>query len=184
VIADRHTAAFLYRVDADTRFTLIDDAWLDFARQNDAGHLTPATVLQRPLWDFISDIETRHLYEILLEQVQMQQAPLSIPFRCDSPTCRRFMKMTITPARAGGFEFCTRIVHQERREPVRLLEVAAQRSDVFLRICSWCKRVALSPDGWVEVEEAVRALNLFGDQRLPQLTHGMCPDCKRSYLLH
>lgn len=184
MIADCHTDAFLYRIDADAHFTLIDDAWLAFARQNDAEYLTPATVLQRPLWDFISDIETRHLYEILLEQVRAQQAPVSIPFRCDSPTCRRFMNMTILPVRAGGFEFRTRIVRQERREAVRLLEVAAARSEAFLRICSGCKHIALSPNGWVEVEEAVRVLNLFGDRRLPQLTHGICPDCKRRYLLH
>ncbi|MGC8838371.1 MAG: hypothetical protein ACP5UM_08140 [Anaerolineae bacterium] len=34
----------------------------------------------------------------------------------------------------------------------------------------------------MEVEEAVRALDLFASPQLPQLTHGMCPSCKDFYL--
>jgi hypothetical protein len=37
--------------------------------------------------------------------------------------------------------------------------------------------------GWVEVEEAVRELWLFERTQLPQITHGVCPDCQESFEL-
>ena len=44
-------------------------------------------------------------------------------------------------------------------------------------MCGWCKRVAVPPDRWLEVEEAVAALALFDEPRPPQLTHGVCEEC-------
>jgi hypothetical protein len=46
-------------------------------------------------------------------------------------------------------------------------------------ICSWCKKVKVPDLGFVEIEEAVRTLDLFGEPLLPRLTHGSCEPCTR-----
>jgi hypothetical protein len=45
-------------------------------------------------------------------------------------------------------------------------------------VCGWCKRVDVSGD-WLEVELAVTRLGLFNLTRLPQITHGICVDCRK-----
>lgn len=170
---------FTYRIDGEDRLVDVDENWLRFAQENGARHLARReAVLGKPLWDFITGQETRHLYELMFAKVRAAQASLQIPFRCDSPGCRRFMEMRMSPEAYGQIRFTTWIVRSESRAPVSLLEASEDRSDEFVTICSWCKKVQVAPGVWEEVEEAVRALDLFASPRLPQLTHGMCPSCK------
>ncbi|MGC8838372.1 MAG: hypothetical protein ACP5UM_08145 [Anaerolineae bacterium] len=116
---------FTYRIDGQDRFVDVDENWLRFAQENGARHLARReAVLGRPLWDFIVGQETRHLYELMLAKVRMGRATLQIPFRCDSPTCRRFMEMRMSPERQGGVRFTTWIVRLEHRAPVSLLEAS------------------------------------------------------------
>ncbi len=72
-----------------------------------------------------------------------------------------------------------RVVGAEDRDYASLLDVNAPRSDALLAICSWGKRIELPEDGWTEVEPGVRKLDLFGDAPVPQLSHGVCPDCEK-----
>jgi hypothetical protein len=66
----------------------------------------------------------------------------------------------------------------EKREKVLLLEKNVERSNEFIKICSWCKKVYIeNEDCWYEVEDAVKKMNLFGKKRLPMLTHTMCDQC-------
>jgi len=37
-------------------------------------------------------------------------------------------------------------------------------------------RVAVS-EKWLEIEDAISALDLFAESAMPQLSHGMCPEC-------
>lgn len=52
-----------------------------------------------------------------------------------------------------------------------------ERTDAMLIMCGWCKKVALPDDRWVEVEEAVKVLQLFDAPRLPRISHGICREC-------
>ena len=44
-----------------------------------------------------------------------------------------------------------------------------------------CKKVKIKDTNWQEVEEAVNYLKLFEKNKLPMLTHGICPNCKELY---
>ena len=92
------------------------------------------------------------------------------------------MEMEIFPLanEAIGFRSC--ILKEEVREPVALLDAGSNRSDEFVRICSWCKKVAIDHSEWAEVEEAVTCLGLFNVAELPSLTHVMCPSCHEGYV--
>ncbi len=130
----------------------------------------------QPLHGFITDMETRHIYDLLLHRVRKTGDAVVVTFRCDAPALRRFMELRVAPWSDGGVELDCRLVRREPREAVALLDPTHDRSSEFLTICSWCKRVRVGA-AWVEVEEAVERLALFHADRLPQLTHGMCPGC-------
>ncbi len=167
----------VYRIDAQDRITGVNAAWDRFAAANGADFLADGRVLSRPLWDFVSDSTTRHLYRQILEKVRAGRA-VSFPFRCDSPGARRFLEMRARAAGDGAVEFEVRTLALEERPAQPLLAPRADAAGGPLVMCGWCKRLPVS-GRWTEIEEAAAALSLFETAVPPLLTHGMCPDCER-----
>ncbi|MGE4520534.1 MAG: hypothetical protein AB7E04_13625, partial [Desulfobacteraceae bacterium] len=113
-----------------------------------------------------------------VEKVRKTKKSVSVPFRCDSPEYRRFLHMEIKEAGNGIIEFHSVLEKVEKRKKVRLLESDVERNSQFIKICSWCKKVYFENEKeWVEVEEAVKRMNLFDKKTLPMLTHTMCDLC-------
>jgi hypothetical protein len=170
---------FLYEIDVDDRIISLSQNWLQFAEENDGGETcAPDRVLHQPLWNFITGEATRHLYRILIRKVRTGAQPIDFPFRCDSSVLRRFFQMNISPLPMEHIEFKTILYKVEPRAKVSALEKNAKRSaENMLTICSFCKKVRLSENEWVEIETAVERLNLFGDQEFPLISHGVCPTC-------
>lgn len=168
---------FVYRIDAEDRIAYVNEHWDEFARENDALYLLGSEVLDLPLWSFLGQPDVRYLYRTLVAQIRATGRSVTLPFRCDSPAVRRFMEMTMSRIEGAGIEFSCRILRLEPREPVALLDPSATRSDEFIRMCSWCKRIALTEESWAEVEEAIRRLDLFGYVLMPQITHSICAAC-------
>ncbi|MBC8328945.1 MAG: hypothetical protein H8E31_09385 [Planctomycetes bacterium] len=166
-----------YRIDSQGRIVDVSLEWLDFARENCAHRLDRQALVGRPLWEFIAGSETRCLYEMVFERVRKEEVTVTLPFRCDSPTLRRFMQLVVRPAPEGWLELEGQVIRTEVRAEVPLLDPSAVRSEEFLNICSWCKKVQRSQDEWIEVEGAIADLELFAAPVLPQLSHGLCPAC-------
>ena len=40
-----------------------------------------------------------------------------------------------------------------------------------------CKKIAITENEWVEIEVGLKKLKVFEEQKLPGLTHGLCPAC-------
>ena len=167
---------FQYRVDEDNKIIYVSREWEIFARENQSPHLSPAVVLGKSLFQFLAHDETRHLYQILLQRVRSNQQRVMFPFRCDGPALRRFMELEMSPWPGGQVQFESRMVREEPRDAVLLLDASVGRSEALLTICGWCKRVAVAGQ-WLEVEVVVRQLGLFQSPHLPKLTHGICNDC-------
>ena len=166
----------IYRIDGEDHLTFVSAAWLEFAQANMVPDLTEQRVLGRVLWDFISDAETIHLYMMILEAVRAARRTVTVPFRCDSPDCRRLMELRLYPVH-GGIEFDARLIRSEPRDEVAFLDPRRPRSLTPQRTCCWCKR--LDVDGeWLEVESALQRLRLFEAAPLPMLTHVVCSDCR------
>lgn len=169
-----------YTVAADDRIADVSDGWVEFARANGAPELARESVVGESLWRFVSGREVRHLYGLIFTRVREHDTPVVLPFRCDSPARRRHMRMVISPLYGGVLQLDAVLEREEPRSPVRLLEGHAERSERLLALCSWCKRVR-SPGGeWLEVEDAAVRLDLLSAERLPQVTHGICPRCDRA----
>jgi hypothetical protein len=172
---------FIYRIDASDRVSFANEAWYEFARENGAASLNAAAVIGQPLGGFLSDEETRHLFEVLIQKVRRTRMTMVFPYRCDSPDRRRFLELTVVPFLPAEVEFRSRLVREERREPVSLLATETARTDEYLSMCGWCKKVHLPDDRWAEVEEAVRELDLFAKPYQPQITHTICPQCGAAF---
>jgi len=167
---------FVYCVDAKNELSSVNPDWVSFAEENGAQQLKPDAVVGRPLLSFVEGMEAKHLYGILMARVREHQRVLEVPFRCDAPSVRRFMRLRVSPLEDSGLEFVGWIVREEQRKSVALTDASAMRSDEFLGICSWCKKVRVD-SAWVEAEEAIERLRLFQSPEQPRLTHGICPSC-------
>ncbi|SLM32508.1 conserved hypothetical protein [Desulfamplus magnetovallimortis] len=148
-----------------------------FAHNNEAQELVENSIIGQSLCSFIGGKETKELYRLLIERVRSEKREISIPFRCDSPTIRRFMKLHIKRLNETMVRFQGCLIKEEKRTKIDLLDITIPRNDTLLRMCSWCKKVYVN-DSWLEVENAIRELDLFGSICLPALTHGMCDKCR------
>lgn len=166
-----------HRIDRRGTIVEVNAAWLEFARANRYPG-DPGTAVGQSLWDHISDIETRHLYKELVARAGAI-GPLRVAYRCDAPDLRRFMEMTIAfDAASDSTTFTSRILHTEERPRLPLLDPATEPAEgTLLRLCSWCKRGEYREE-WIEIEQLVNRLRLFERDRLPRITHGICPECR------
>jgi hypothetical protein len=175
---------FVHRIDADGRISFVNDDWLAFAADN--GYRTSrANELGRLLESVIGDDETRHIYALLIERARACDQPVRFDYRCDAPDRRRWMQMSMRHLAASDeIEFASELWREEPRPPVALIRPpqAPVSSNRLLSMCSWCKSV-LAERAWVEIEQAVIALGLFGVEAAPRISHGICPDCKHRLLL-
>ena len=171
----------VYYVDKNNKLIDLDDNWDRFALANNAPQLVREKVIEKPLFDLISDPQSSHLYKLLIERIKHTGDPIAFEFRCDSPDKRRFMHMEMTHQKAtDGICFISTLERQEPREPVKLLDTADYRSNEILIICSWCKKIKIDEQIWTEVEDGIKLLGLFDAEPLPKLSHGMCPSCRKS----
>jgi hypothetical protein len=168
---------FVHRINDAGEIVYVNEAWLRDAREGGAPELKLEAVLGQCLWNTIADQETRELYIALVQRVRQTGQPVRIPYRCDSPTERRSLLMTILLADEGLIEFSSRLVRAEPRPSVALLEPDAERGDDTVSICGWCNKVDVPGTGYVELEEAIGHLGLFEEMPLPRITQVACPEC-------
>lgn len=167
-----------YTLDKEDRLVCIGPAWSRFAKENRAERLAELEmVLGEPIWRYIAGNEVREIHRMMFESVRISNRGIRFPYRCDAPAMRRFMELEISPEPDRGLSIVSRMLRSSVRPPVELLEATARDPNRLLRICSWCKRVQAPNARWMEVETAARELGLAGTNKLPRLTHGICPDC-------
>lgn len=168
---------FVWTIDAADKIVRVNDDWLAFARENGAPRLTAASVLGQSLWGFIQSQETVYLYQQILAKLRTGCRSIAFPIRCDAPDCRRFLEMKLSLLAGNAVQFQTSILRQEYRQPLDFLGASRDRSQKFLKVCSWCNKIYIPERGWGEPEEAIGALDLFGPGSMPWMTHTICGSC-------
>ena len=169
---------FVYQIDSTDTVVSVSDNWHSFASDNGwDSKYHPEEVVGHKLWDFIQGIETRHLYEELFRRARSGRPGRPVPFRCDSPEERRFLELVLTPLANGHIEITSRIKRTQRRDSVGLLDRETDRSKELVTLCSMCKKMKTDQREWAEIEDGLAKLKLFESAEMPQLTHGVCPDC-------
>lgn len=166
-----------YHIDQDDIISYVDPAWDSFAESNLAKSLSASVVINQNIFDYVSEWECRHVYQNLFKHVRECGKSVDFPFRCDAPDKRRYMIMRINLLSDNGIELVSCLIKEEKRSLVPLLDSRVSRTKNLVKMCSWCKKVEIDDDNWVEPEEAIRILHLFDTPLMPQLTHGMCQAC-------
>lgn len=174
-MAAQRAREVVYRIDGEDRIAWVNPGWDRFAEENGAPELVALAIAGRSIWDFIKGEEVCYLHRSLLERVRHGRHLFDLPFRCDGPDARRFMLMDLWPLPERGVEYHCRLRLYQAREPVALFQPDIPREGEPLRMCAWCRRVELVHSQWVEVEEAVDALELFLRARPPPIEHTICP---------
>lgn len=166
-----------YLINRENRIESVGDGWESFAEENHGEQLLNERVVYRDISTVIACRKCQELYDMLIESIRVKQKAIHFPFRCDSPEVRRYMTMEMIPKHQGKILFTSYLEKEEQRPSLVLLEIFGERSDEFITICSWCKRIQSEGNVWFETEEAVEKMLLFNRTRLPQLSHGICPSC-------
>jgi hypothetical protein len=169
---------YRYCVDEQDVITNVDHWWLAFAQENNALGLTDNSVVGQLLWDFISDEPTRMLYNEIHSHVRSTGNPITIPFRCDSPTLQRFMELTISKHRDRQLLYESTLMRAVPQRRLSVLDPEQKRSGTFLTMCSFCKRCLIEPADWLALENIALKLRLYDEQTVPGLIFTVCPSCE------
>ncbi len=167
----------IYRINRDDKIEFVNDAWSRFAFENDAVRLTDR-IIGTSLWDHIVGPDVTQIYRDLLWRIRTQLVSATLPFRCDSPVLARVMQLVVIPLEREAVEFQATL-HSEAPHPkaIELLRhghVAA--SGPFIRMCAWCKAIAINGN-WKPLEEAVESEACLLQEPFPQITHAICDPC-------
>lgn len=169
---------YIYQIDKNDCFVYVSDNWNDFLIENFGQHdFKWPEIIGRSLWDVISDENTAHLYRLMIKNVRGSGDTITFPFRCDSKDERRFLTMSIYQTSSDHIEFKSVVLRTESRSSVDLLDTRINRSEAFLKICSYCKDINIQKDTWTDIESAILDLSLFEHEILTQLSHCVCPSC-------
>lgn len=177
---DETDRTIVYRVDNQDRICYVNEAYDRFASENDGAAVRSKAVIGTLLWEHITDLPTQTIYKTLLQRARLQH-PISLTLRCDSPSKRRLLTMHITnDTETDETTFSVDPISVQPRDYQRLLKVGRESTDTIIQMCSWCMKLQAG-DSWLEVEGLVSDQRLFEQETLPEISHGICPDCRSTW---
>jgi hypothetical protein len=161
-------------LDKNNQILNVSSSWDDFARQNAGESVLSEKVCGRPLREFINGDATRMWVDTLLVLARLQNKAIERPYRCDSPSERRYMQMSVIPHEDGVLEVKHSLLQTEpRRNPVHFRGILRGRVASHRR-CSICGRVYHN-NHWVEPE----VLDTLSDQNTTLVVaYTVCVDCR------
>lgn len=180
MVTESSSELFQYTVDKNNHIVAVNQSFIQFAEQN-AWAIELDAVMDKPLLSFIDGQETQIFTELLLARVREKQQLVTIPFRCDSQNCRRYLSMSISPMADGMLSFSNQLHKQELRSPLALAKEATHSINPQHKVCmcSWCNKFKINGQQWLEVEAAIDKLDLFAaSYKEKYISHGICPDCQ------
>ena len=144
------------------------------------------SVLGRPVTEFIAGEAVRATFAELFNSVLGgTRAVVRIDYRCDAPTQRRDMRLSVRPVTADGevrhllYQSVLLWAQQRPAIPLFGVPVADQDDDDILTLCAICARVAWPigvPRGaqeWIEPADYYQR----GGSEIALISHGFCEDC-------
>ena len=121
------------------------------------------------------NMTVRQIYLDIIQKVR-EGKEISIDFRCDAPTYKRFLKMTIKLENNNIVKFISEAQKIIPQNYLNILDSKVIRSIEFIPMCSWCKKIKMGFE-WEELEQAINKYGLLTQTQVPSLTHTICEDC-------
>lgn len=179
-------------LDQDLRITRIGvPNWQNFLDNNPpqtaaVRHHSHENVLDRPVTQFIAGEDVRSTFAELFGSVLGGARPVvRVDYRCDEPTQRRDMRLTVSPISTDGevrhllYQSVMLSIQQRPAIPLFGAPVAHEKAEDILTLCAICARVAWpigAPSGtreWIEPTEYYRR----DGAEVTLISHGFCEDC-------
>lgn len=168
-------SSVVYRVDATDRIVAVNEAWRAFAAANEGAGL--ADPLGQSLWRHIGDQGSRDLYALLLTAIRASGRPTSYPYRCDSPTLRRLLEMSVCPGDDGDLVFSSRIVSTEPMPHAVMFGQSLPYSIGRVDVCGNCRKVR-DRDGWTDIIELFNRGRITARRNSFTAMYRICPECR------
>jgi hypothetical protein len=170
-----------YELDSRLVVRAVGADWDRFAIENGAPELVSPNPIGQPLWMFLADATTVHLYETLFRRIADRRRPMTFPVRCDGAARRQYFSLTVSPGAGSGFAIASVLVRSEPRQAIHLFDRQVKRRRERLHVCSWCQRLEVGAH-WFEVEDALLHLRLFERNTVPTIESCTCERCRRFML--
>ena len=136
----------------------------------------PEQWLGRSLWETSESSQVNMVFRALVERAR-SGAPVRVPARNDSPSLLGFVEISLAAGPDGEVAFTSQLTGarfaNSRKATNRFITVL--NPDDVLQVCAWCFRV--NGDGWRGIEDIVAERGLLLGDEVPEVTHGICPDC-------
>lgn len=161
-----------YTVDRDDIIVDVNDWWDIFANDNNALNLDKVTVLGKPLFHYVSGDVTRMFVVSVFNNVRVKHEQFTQKYRCDSPSLKRYMKMTVIPMGYDSLKIVNEVIAIEPK--VYSVNIKAYESRV--RRCSMCNRIN-HEDKWEESDTLIKSGIFKADGEI-YVIYTVCMDCR------
>lgn len=161
-----------YVLDNRDRIISVGEAWDHFADENGGMNMSSKDVIGRPLWDFVAGDTTRMWLETLFGSARLCGRTIERPYRCDSPSLKRFMQMRIAFEQGGILRIQHKILATEKRSAPVHFQCRAKALRNARQRCSICGRV--KKGSWQEPLETKAE-----DSAVIPVDYTVCEDCRR-----
>lgn len=179
----------VFIIDAADRIIHLDDEWAKYAAEKGEADLATDRLIGRPIWSFLHGIETIHLYRLLVLRAR-RGVQIESRLRVEAGGVSQFMRMRMQSVGGDSVIFEATPLPEDiaPEDMAASMESSGGRpqdpnvsqeevAPALLVVCSWCGRLKIRDETWVEVEVAISQLGLFELESLPQMSHGVCEEC-------
>ena len=173
-----------YWVNSQDIICKVDEHWDSTLEDSKARRVKSGVIIGKSIFDFICDDVTRMYLRTMLQSVRLIPRVLQRPYRCDSPTEKRFMEMTLELESNSWVRISHKLL---RTEPIATpilfksvttankIEQSSSYAAYHVR-CSICNRVRLtSGKDWRDVDK-LPPEDITGIESL-RVIYGVCSDC-------
>lgn len=167
---------YSYEIDSEDNIVFCSDTWDNFAIENDGEHLAFEQIKGQSIWNHISCDKTVGLYQRIFASARAGK-PVQFFLRCDSPTVRRLLHVSVSPTIEGRVRTTTLLFRTDEREPVHTVNCAHGHdpADDCYTLCTWCNK--LDAGSWLELEDLMHLRRSEGREAPPPVRHGICDPC-------
>lgn len=166
--------SLFFRVDEGDVIVDIGGEWDNFARDNEGANIFRSQVLGTKLYQHIKGETCRTYVWTVLDAVRKLEKPITRSYRCDSPTCKRFMTMSVSPEPHNFLLLEHRLMSTEAFKQTLRFTFASKGAQTKLTRCSMCNRLQVN-GVWGEPE---RMLAHPPKTASTLVIYSVCQDCR------
>lgn len=171
-----------YEVDHENNIICLSANWDDRVLKQQTPELLSQEIMGKPLASFFLDQLTIMFVTSMLDSARLKQMSIKKPYRCDTPSLKRYMMMKVTPfdndsvrvshylLKSIPWKYVTHFRASREHQPV-----IAQPEQKVVR-CSLCNNVKHEND-WITQDAFLTQNPKWIDQEIPTI-YSLCERCK------